>query len=327
MMEVKPDAVIFTSGATEANALAIEGAVYGSGKPLSQIHILYLPTAHASSVRTIERLAEAGVMTEPLSLVGGSIDLGAIKNQVRTETFLISLDVVCGETGTRHDSRNVARVLHELGREDVLIHADISQLPLVESIERGRLGADLITLDAQKVGGVRGVGTLVAGRNISLRPLVEGGGQERGLRSGTEPAALIAAFVAALEDCARNREAFTLRARRMRENLTKAALGIPGFVVNEGKVHAPHILNLSFTKRDTDYLAALLDEAGFAVSTKSSCETDAEGSRVVLRMTGDSERALSTLRVSWGPSTKESDLQRFMRTLAVQIGFLDQSAG
>ena len=238
----------------------------------------------------------------------------------------ISLDAVCGETGTRHDSRSVKRALQELKREDILIHADISQLPLVESIERGRLGADLITLDAQKVGGIRGVGALIVERHIPLRPLVEGGGQERGLRSGTEPTALIAAFVTSLEECAHSRAAFVSRAARMREGLVNCALAIDGALVNEGKVHVPHILNLSFTDRDTDYLVALLDEAGFAVSTRSSCETDAEGSRVVLRMTGNQERAASTLRVSWGPSTTESEVERFQKALTAQIAFLDQHA-
>jgi len=323
LFEVKPDAIIFTSGSTEANALALMGSVHGSGKELASLHILYLPTAHSSSVKTIRRLGKEGVQIEELPLKEGAIDIEALRNLIRPETFLISLDVVCGETGTRYDSRAVQRLLQELGRSDVLVHADASQLPAVEPYTRARLGADLITLDAQKVGGIRGVGLLMATRNISISPLYEGGGQERGLRSGTEPSALQWAFASALTECERRREEFVERARRMRTRYIEALGEIPDTVVNEGKIQAPHIVNVSLLERDTDYLVALLDKAGFSVSTKSSCETDSDGSRVILKMTGDSKRATSTLRVSWGADTKEKDLERFIKALKESISFLD----
>lgn len=323
LMEVKADDLIFTSGATEANALALEGAVMGVGKPLGEIHALYLPTAHSSSLRTMERLMKRGLQAEPLRITDGAIDLPHLKLQLRPETMLVSLDVVCGETGTRYDVRGVRRALTEAGRTDILIHADASQLPMVEPITRARLGADLITLDAQKVGGVRGVGLLVAPRHIPLVPLIEGGGQERGLRPGTEPSALLAAFSIALEDAAKGYEAFFRRATSLRTSLLSEIDTIDGIVLNEGKVQAPHIVNLSLRGRDTDYLVALLDEGGFAVSTRSSCETDAEGSRVVLAMTGDATRAASTLRVSFGPSTREADVKRFAKALREAIAFID----
>ena len=326
VMEVKADDVIFTSGATEANALAIEGAVRGSGKSLSDIHVLYLPTAHASSVETIAALAAEGLSAEPLQLAEGAIDLVALAAQLRPETLLITIDAVCGETGTRYDTRAVRRALSAIHRNDVLIHADISQLPLVESIERARLGADLITLDAQKVGGVRGVGALIAPRRITLTPIVHGGGQERGLRSGTEPAALIAAFAEALSECAATHAVFSKRAGEFRKALIESVERISDVVVNEGKSQTPHILNLSLLGRDTDYLVALLDEAGFAVSTKSSCETDATGSRVVMHMTGDAERAASTLRISMGPTTTRRDINSFMKALHTAVAFLDSHA-
>ena len=327
LMEVKADDIVFTSGATEANALAIVGAVKGSGKQLADLHILYLPTAHSSSLRTIERLGREGVHIEALALNEGAVDLARLKEQIRPETFLVSLDIVCGETGTRYDVRGVRKILNEAGRNDVRIHADASQLPLVESITRARLSADLITLDAQKVGGVRGVGLLVAPRHIPLEPIVEGGGQERGLRSGTEPAALIAAFAASLSECANGHEAFSARAATLRARIIADTASIDRLVMNEGKTNAPHIMNVSLLGRDTDYLVALLDERGFAVSTRSSCETDAEGSRVVLAMTGDTERAASTLRVSFGPATREGEVRRFAKALREAVAFLDSYTG
>ncbi|HYE23290.1 MAG TPA: aminotransferase class V-fold PLP-dependent enzyme [Candidatus Paceibacterota bacterium] len=327
LMEVKADDVIFTSGATEANALALAGALKGSGRSLPDLHILYLPTAHSSSLRTIEGLGREGVQIEPLHITEGAVDLARLAAQLRQETYLISIDVVCGETGTRYDVRGIRRALVEAGRSDVLIHADASQLPMIESITRARLGADLITLDAQKVGGVRGAGLLVAPRYIPLQPIVEGGGQERGLRSGTEPSALIAAFAASLSECQKGHGDFSRHSTSLRARLLADIDSIEGLVINGGKAQVPHILNLSLLGRDTDYLVALLDERGYAVSTRSSCETDAEGSRVVLYMTGDAVRAASTLRVSFGPSTREGEIRRFAKALIETVAFLDSYTG
>jgi len=322
-MEVKADDIIFTSGATEANAFALQGFLKGTGKPLKDLHVLYLPTAHSSSRKTLQKLKSQGLQTEPLPLSDGAIDLATLPSLLTPSTCLVSVDVVCGETGARYDVRGIRRALDAAGRSDVRIHADASQLPLVEPITRARLGADLITLDAQKVGGVRGVGLLVAPRYIPLSPIIEGGGQERGLRSGTEPSALIASFSASLSHCAKGRAAFAKRVATLRSLLCSSIENIEQVVVNEGKQQAPHILNISLLGRDTDYLVALLDEAGFAVSTKSSCETNAEGSRVVLTMTGDSARANSTLRISMGPTTSTKDVKRFTKALTKAVAFLD----
>ena len=99
---------------------------------------------------------------------------------------------------------------------------------------------------------------------------------------------------------------------------------IPNVFINEGKNQAPHILNLSLPGRDTDYLIALMDEAGFAVSSRSACETDSEdGSRAVVALTGDKERSRATLRISWGPGVGRRGLARFARALAKHVAFID----
>lgn len=330
LAEVKPEAVVFTSGATEANNLAIQGtvrALRAAGRT-GVLHALYLPTAHASVIDTLTALEGEGVQAEPLALENGAVSFTALQRQLRPETFLVCIDAVCGETGTRYDTRAVRRVLdaaRQAGNERIALHVDASQLPLAESFEQTRLAADFITLDAQKVGGVRGIGALIRRFDIPLAPLLHGGGQEQGVRSGTEPVALAAAFAVALEVCAENRIPFVKRARAMRARLIatlRAAL--PDLLINEGKEGVSHILNVSIPGRDTEYAAVLLDTEGFAVSTKSACETDAaEGSRVVLALTGDPTRAASTLRISWGPTTKPRDLDRFAAALLRTIRFLD----
>jgi cysteine desulfurase len=176
------------------------------------------------------------------------------------------------------------------------------------------------------VGGVRGTGILAVPQSISLLPTLHGGGQERALRPGTESVAGAVAFSVALCEARENREAFSARAERAREYLLTQITDIKNLEVNQGKNGVAHILNISLIDRDTDYLAALLDEAGFAVSTKSACETDStEGSRAVFALTGDKARASSTLRISWGPKTTERELERFVEAIKDSVAFLDEN--
>jgi cysteine desulfurase len=350
LLSVKTDGVIFTSGATEANALAIHGhlqALQDLGRQLKDVHVLYLPTAHASVVETMEALVRRGVQVEPLVITHGAVDIDALKKQIRPETVLVSMDAVCGETGTRWDTRDVRRTLNAVRTAPIevsprwaptsriLLHVDASQASFTESLALNHLGADLLTLDAQKVGGVRGIGALVRAHPlIPLVSIMQGGGQEQGLRPGTVNPALAQAFAAALSEAQEGREEFVARSLRLRADLVSTLASVFSDMSVNGEVHrgetsmnAAHILNISFPGRDTDYTVMLLSEAGFMVSTKSACETDSEtGSRAVLALTGDKERALSTLRISWGPDTGAKSLRDFALVLIKTIHFQDTSA-
>jgi cysteine desulfurase len=320
LAEVKTDGVVFTSGATEANALAILGSVRAKG--VHGAHVLYHAAQHASVIGAVEMLKSEGAVVE-------SLDLANLKAQLRKETVLVTLDAVNSETGERFDTLSVRRTLDAYQKETgtrILLQVDASQAPLALSYTLAHLGADMVVLDAQKVGGARGVGAVLVRQGIALAPLTRGGGQEGGRRPGTENPALAFAFGTALTDAAEQREAFMRRAQNMRAVLLQKTSSLPHRVVNEGKENVSHILNLSLIGRDTDYLVMLLDKEGFAVSTKSACETDEVGSRAVLALTGDQERAISTLRISWGPTTSERDLDRFADALMRSVRFLDDKA-
>lgn len=329
MAEVKPEHIIFTSGATEANNIAIQGvirAIRDSGRKASA---MYQDGAHSSIEEPYKMLSGYGVLVDKLPAAGGVFDRAALQELVNDDTVLVSVEAVSSETGARFDTRALRHALDALrkpGEHPVYLHVDASQLPMMESFERTRLGADLMTLDAQKVGGVRGAGCLIISSGVPLSPIICGGGQERGIRPGTSSPALAAAFTAALRDARGQRAAFAVSAARLRaELLSRVLKDIPNVLVNEGKDQASHIVNLSFPGRDTDYLAALLDARGFSVSTKSACETDApDGSRAVMAQTADAVRARSTLRVSWGPTTSRHELRQFSRALAASVRFLDE---
>lgn len=339
LLEVQSDDVVFMSGATEANALAILGHVRAlrnlagpdtAGR--NNMHVLYLPSAHASVVENVKLLEEEGIAIEPLPIKECRVDTEALARMVRPETVLVSMDAVCGETGVVWNTRDVALVLRKARRgatdSRILLHVDASQAPLTEKVTRDHFGADLLTLDASKVGAIRGMGALVAHRTIPIIPLYRGGGQERGLRPGTETPELAQSFAAALAASVHSRDAFRASAGRDRTVLVEAIMkDIPNLQVNEGRAQAPNILNISLPGRDTDYLVALLDEAGFAVSSRSACETDSEeGSRAVSALTGDQERARSTLRISWGAGVSSRELARFASALAEAVAFVDRGS-
>lgn len=327
LTEVQSDDVLFTSGATESNALAILGSVRAQiKKGMQKPHVLYLPSAHISIVENALALREEGVLVEQLPIKNYRVDTDALVKMLRQETVLIAMEAVCGETGIIWNTREVATTLQRAGGH-ALLHVDASQAPLTEKITRAHFGADVLTFDASKIAPVRGIGVLIAHRTIPLEPLYRGGGQERKIRSGSQPPELAHAFAESLEEAVQNREAFSSAASRMRTALVDAlAKKIPGLLINESKHQVPNIINISLPGRDTDYVVMLLNEEGVAVSTRSACETDSEsGSRAVFALTGDEARALSTLRISWGKDTRPRELLAFVDTLQRAVTFIDSS--
>lgn len=338
LVEVQSDDVIFTTGATESNALAILGhvralrALSGRDAPgRNNMHMLYLSSAHASIVENVKMLVEEGITIEALPIKDFRIDTETLAKMIRPETVLVSMDAVCGETGVVWNTREVADVLKKArggkAAARITLHVDASQTPWTEKITRDHFGADILTFDGAKVSTARGSGVLIAHRTIPIIPFYKGGGQERSVRPGTEAPQLALSFAAALQAATHGQKSFRVSATQSREQLTKLIKSaIQNVYINEGCVQAPNILNLSLPGRDTDYLVALLDEAGFAVSTRSACETDSEeGSRAVYALTLDKERASSTLRISWGPSISNRELTRLGKALVRAVAFIDSS--
>ena len=314
LVEVQSDDVIFTSGATEANALAILGLTKKGD------HMLYLPSAHASIVENAMYVKERGVNGEPLAIKDGQIDISDLKKRIRSETKLVVIEAVCGETGTIWNTREVKQAIGK-----TYLHVDASQAPLTEKITRAHFGADLLTLDASKLASRAASARLSLIARFRSLLCMRAAGKNEDSVPGSEAPELAERFAAALRAAACSREAFRASAKRMRTELIKTIMSaIPRVYINESRMQAPHILNLSLPGRDTDYLIALMDEAGFAVSSRSACETDSEdGSRAVVALTGDKERARATLRISWGPNVGRREFARFARALAQEVAFID----
>ena len=201
---------------------------------------------------------ERGAIVEELPIRNCRVDIGALGTMLRPETILVAMDAVCGETGVIWNTREVKNTIGK-----TYLHVDASQAPWTEKLTRSHFGADLMTLDGSKVGATRGIGALVAHRTIPLTPLYRGGGQERGLRPGSEAPELAERFAACLRQAASGREQFCASARKNRERLVaRIQNALPDVYINESTSadrQDPHILNLSLLGRDTDYLVAFLD--------------------------------------------------------------------
>ncbi|MEN9704190.1 MAG: hypothetical protein RLZZ393_69 [Pseudomonadota bacterium] len=300
-----PSCVVFTSGATEANNLAILG--HFRGLPVAQrqgAHVVTLSTEHKAVLAPVARLERDGVRASVLQPgPTGRIELARFEAALRPETRLASLLHVNNETGVVQDIAGIAACCATRG---IALHVDAAQsagwLPL------DMAGIDYLSISAHKLGGPPGVGALVVAprRRGGLDPLILGGGQERGLRSGTLPVHQIAGFGLACERVLNERAEAASRVAALRDRLQAGLESLPGVVFNGDRVHrSPAILNLSFEDVEGESLFAGLPE--LALSTGSACNSASGEPSFVLRALGrDTQLAQASLRFSFGRGTPEA---------------------
>jgi len=304
--------VIFTSGATEANNLAILGLAESTGRG----HIVSTQIEHPAALEPIVELERRGFeVTRVAPTTGGWVDPAEVLREVRSDTFLVSVMQVNNETGVQQP---IAEIAEGLARSAAKLHVDAAQGfgKILAPLRHPRI--DLISASAHKIGGPQGVGALIARRRESawvLRPLMFGGGQERGLRPGTLPAHLIAGFGMAAELAVSEAPE---RWRTAEEFRTRVLAGMAGtdFAVNGDLDRmSPYILNVSFRGFDSDQvMEAWADLA--AVSNGSACAShQITCSHVLAAMGIDERRAAGAVRISWCPATPLPDFAAMTRAL------------
>lgn len=318
--------IVFTSGGTEANNLAILGfarAVSMSKGGLDDTHWIVSAIEHPSVLECfaeIERLGGAVDFVDPDS--AGVIQPEAVERLLRKETAFVSIGWGNGEIGTIQPLAKIAHVLRsheEKHATTVAFHTDAGQAPLYDAAHPRSLGVDLLTLDSGKLYGPRGVGALYLTDRATLKAMQLGGKQERGLRAGTENVALAKGFAAAFAAVAAEREAETARLSELREGFARRIIErIPGAAVNGAlKRSLPHLLNISIPDINSEYVVLALDRAGISISTKSACrEGEEQRSHVVEAITKDIWRSRNTLRFSLGRGTSKRELDRVIEILA-----------
>jgi len=324
--------VIFTSGGTEANNLAIVGRaryLERMGVNLSKTHWVVSAIEHPSVLDAfgeVERLGGVITFVEPDA--HGIIRPEAVARELKKETVFVSVGWGNGEIGTIAPLSAIAQEIrtHEkLHESEVLFHSDAGQTPLYLSTQPHTLGVDLLTLDSAKLYGPRGIGVLYVSARAMLSPVLFGGKQERALRPGTENTALAHGFAVALGFAASMRMSEAKRLRVLRDNLARSLTqALPQMIMNgDLKRSLPHILNISIPHIKSEYLVLRLDRAGFALSTKSACREGEESrSHIVEALGGEAWRAQNTLRISLGYDTHERDMVRFIETLRSEVSVL-----
>lgn len=304
--------VIFTSGATEANLLALTPSLQVGGKKALRDKLLVSAIEHAS-VKSGGRFAAENVKELPVSREG-ILDLSALSSALtRTELPLVSVMLANNETGVIQPIAEIADIVHAANG---LLHVDAVQAPGRIDCDMKALGADLMTLSSHKLGGPQGAGALIRRGDIHIRePLIKGGGQERGLRAGTENVAAIAGFGAAA--AATDQEDATRMGAlrdRIEAHIRKIAPRAVIFGAETPRLPNTTLFAVPGMKAETAIIA--FDLNGIAVSSGSACSSGkVQPSHVLAAMGVEPALAQGAVRLSLGPSTTEGEIENLLSAL------------
>jgi cysteine desulfurase len=314
----RPGDVVFTSGGTEADNLAVTGVHGARPGP-----VLCSAVEHEAVLGPVAR---ASGRTIPVDR-SGVVDLDALDALLGPDTTLVSVMVANNEVGT---VQPVAAVAERVRRRapQAAVHADAVQAAAWLPLAGALADIDLVSVSSHKVGGPQGVGALVVRRGTPLRPLVAGGGQERELRSGTHDVAGIVGFAAALGAAVAGRDATAAATRARRDRLADGLrAAVPGLEETgpgrEGRL--PGTLHVTVPGVESEALLFLLDESGVCASAASACASGAhQASHVLAAMGVPGDRAAGALRLSLGWSTTDADVDRALTVVPGAVARLRQ---
>jgi cysteine desulfurase len=313
----RPAEIIFTAGATEANNLAVQGIA----RQFPDSQILISAVEHES-------------VTAPAGLFGagripvdenGLVLLNKLSNLINDKTVLVSVMLVNNELGTIQPLADIAKLIAEIRRRrqsegnglPIYLHTDAAQAGNYLDLHTGRMGVDMMSLNGGKIYGPKQSGALYVKAGVKLRPLILGGGQESGLRSGTENVAAIAGFAKALELAQAGRRQTADHLTVLRKNFEEQlSNNFETATINGGRHRAPHITSVTFPGQDNERLMMQLDELGIMCAVGSACSASSEEPSAVLRAIGLSEDlAQATLRFSLGTATDQAGIDAAISAL------------
>ncbi|MEX0974539.1 MAG: cysteine desulfurase family protein [Bacillota bacterium] len=320
LMCAREEEVFFTSGGTEANNWAITASVWARGQGC---HVVSTTVEHPSVMSTLEHLKDAGyaVTLVPVDCEG-KVDPAEVLSAVTPQTALVSVMLVQNEVGTIEPIGQIGKGLSAMRGRRPRFHVDATQGFARLPIDVGGLGIDLMSLSAHKIHGPKGIGALYVKKGFDIPPLLYGGGQERGYRSGTENMPGIAGLGAACDLWAKDRSQVLERLARLREDLVAGVRdAAPHAVLHgaSGRDVAPYIVHFSFPGYRGESILHALEQRGVFVSTGSACSAHkAKPSPVVLALGGSEEDALGAVRFSLSRYSTQDDVDR-------AVGALDES--
>ena len=306
-----PEEIFFTGGGTESDNWAIKSAAQlkkNAGK-----HIISTAIEHPAVLRTLEYLEKNGYEVTYLGVDEcGRISLDELRSSIRGDTILITVMTANNEIGTILPIAEIAAIAHEHG---ALFHTDAVQAVGHIPVDVGELGVDLLSLSGHKFGGMKGVGVLYAKKGTRLPPLLHGGGQENGGRSGTENVAGIVTLAAALDDAVSHLP--LIKVSRMRDRLIEELLKIPRSRLTGDPVNRlPGSASFVFECIEGESILLMLDQQGICASSGSACSSGSLDPSHVLLATGLShEIAHGSLRLSLGENNTDDDIDYVLEKL------------
>lgn len=327
LIGAEPEEIVFTSGGTEADNLAVQGVARALADRGD--HVVTTAVEHRAVLDACRALERDGFRVTYLSVdAAGRVDPDDVRRALDGRTVLVSVMLANNETGTLQPVREIAAICRERG---VLVHTDAVQAVGLLDVDVNRLGVDLLTLSGHKLYAPKGVGALYVRRGVRrhLRPLLYGGGQEGRLRPGTENVPGIAGLGKAAERALAEREALAARLRSWRDRLERLLLErIPGARVNGHPVERlPGHLNVVIPEVDPDALLIGLDLAGIAASNGSACSAGSiEPSHVLLAMGLPPRLARGALRLSLGRLNREEHVDEAAERIAAAVARLRRPA-
>ncbi|MFY9396937.1 MAG: cysteine desulfurase family protein [Desulfomonilia bacterium] len=310
LLGAKPGEIIFTSGATEANNLAVLGAV-SAGRNRGR-HLVVSAAEHASVLNIFRHLETRGFEVSRVEVDNsGRVDPERVRQSLRDDTILVSVQHANQETGAIQPVEEIGAMARERG---ILFHCDAVQSAGRVRLDMDTLQADLATISSHKLYGPKGAGALYIRSGTEIDPVIFGSGQERGLRPGTQNVACIAGFGLACSIALQHLESNSVLVTSLRESLEQqVTTRITGVRVNgSGVERLPHISSLSFEGVRADALAAYLDALDIVVSPRS---TSGGPSPALAALGLDPEHAAGTVRVSFGWENKEREVRRTVEAL------------
>ena len=330
-LSAKGTSVVFTASGSEANNLAILGRANAKERYKRGAKIITTEGEHASVSAPLDRLSAEGYKVVRIPTVGGRLDMDKLREELTRDVILVTMMMVNNETGALYDLAAVGRMMRAVCPEAVL-HADCTQSYMKLPFTKASLGADLITLSSHKIEGPKGVGALIIDEKVikskGISPLILGGGQEMGLRSGTENVPAIAAFAEAVsigarkisERCAKMNSLRELIIQKIhsREALKELSLTLP-------ERHAPHILNVTLPKIKSETMLHYLSSEGIYISSGSACSSNSAHTSSALVAYGRSvDEADSSIRVSLSHRNTEEDAEALIRALESGVAKLQR---
>jgi cysteine desulfurase len=321
-LNVKPSEILFTSGATEGNNMAIKGAALqymSRGK-----HLITTKMEHASVYESFLQLQQWGFEVTFLPVDSqGCVDPASVGEAIRKDTILVSIMHVNNEMGAIQPLEAIGQEIKR-SNSRTLFHVDgvqgFGKLP----VDLRKWQVDLYTLSAHKFRGPKGAGILYVREGLKLIPLLTGGSQEFGLRAGTENTPLLVAMAKAMRLASEQQQSFSNNVSIIRDRLHETISDIEGLKLHTHENTAPHIIHFSYPGMTSEVLLHTLEEEGMLVSTKSACSTkQIEPSRVLIAMGLSLEEASSGIRISLGDSHTEEEVSLLEHALRTAVEKLE----